>query len=565
LELRRYIDLFLRWWWLLLVCMALTGGLSYVTSAREAPVYQAVTSMLINEASSSKGSIDLNSLWLSERLARTYVELMQSEAILSEVISRLKCPFNVQILGTRLVVRLVKDTQLIKVSVEDTDPVRAAAICNLIPEVFISYNVSSQSSRFAESKKSLVREIAALDKQIEQMELRITGLMNTTDPAESNKRSSLESDLVRLQQSRSSLVQSYENQRLVEAQILNNVIVVDKATVPAFPIRPRIARSVILGVFFGLLIGVMLIFFIDHLDDSIKNAEQITTGLQLPLLGVAVLLSSKDMEARPIAHKKPRSPITESFRFLRSNILFAGIDRPVRRILVTSINAQEGKSFVSANLATVFAQSGKTVALLDCDLHRPSLHKHFDKTNTLGLSGIMRQETFNIENVLRLTDEPNLSLLTAGQLPSNPAELLGSSTMGRLLDSIAETKDIMVLDSPPIGALTDAAVLANKVDGVVVVVEMGKTRFSDLQHAKEHLERSGAYVLGVVLNKAPIERSSYYYCQYSSYYYNSKYEEDAVLNSGLLKQPVAFMRAFVTKQLNRCFSKEKEKASSSWV
>ena len=272
---------------------------------------------------------------------------------------------------------------------------------------------------------------------------------------------------------------------------------------------------------FGLLLGVVLIFIIDYLDDSIKNAEQITTGLQLPLIGVAVLLSSKEIEAKPIAHKKPRAPITEAFRFLRSNILFAGVDRPVRRILVTSINAQEGKSFVAANLATVFAQAGKTVALLDCDLHRPSLHKHFDKSNRRGLSGIMLQETFNLENALRPTDAPNLSLLTAGPLPPNPAELLGSNKMGQLLDSIAETKDIIVLDSPPIAALTDAAVLANKVDGVVLVVEVGKTRFADLKHAKEQLERSGAYIIGVVFNKAPRDRSSYYHYHYSSYYYNS--------------------------------------------
>ncbi len=250
MERRKYIDLFLRWWWLLLVCIALTGGVSYVYNARQAPIYQAVTSMLINEASGTKG-IDLNSLWLSERLARTYVELMQSEAILSEVISRLQCPFNAQMLAYRLQVRLVKETQLIKLSVEDKDPVRAAAICNLIPEVFIAYNISSQSSRFAESKKSLVREIAALDKQIEQMELRITGLVSDKEPADSNKRASLEADLVRLEQSRSSLVQSYENQRLVESQILNNVIVVDRATVPELPIYPRIARSMILGHFIG--------------------------------------------------------------------------------------------------------------------------------------------------------------------------------------------------------------------------------------------------------------------------------------------------------------------------
>lgn len=211
----------------------------------------------------------------------------------------------------------------------------------------------------------------------------------------------------------------------------------------------------------------------------------------------------------------------------------------MRRILVTSINAQEGKSFVAANLATVFAQAGKTVALLDCDLHRPSLHKHFATSNRLGLSEILLQDTFNLEHAFYPTDAPNLSLLTAGALPLHTAELLGSHKMRQLLESIAELKDIIILDSPPIAALTDASVLANTVDGVVLVVEVGKTRFADLKHAKEQLDRSGAYIIGVVFNKASRERSTYASYHYSSYYYNSTYKEDDKYKPGFLLHPVA--------------------------
>jgi len=540
------------------LCVAFSGGFSYLRSSMEEPGFRAVSTILISEASGAKG-VDLASLQVSERLARTYVQLLQSEAILSEVVDRLKCPFDAQMLTWMLQVELVKDTQLIRLSVDDTDPVRAAALCNLIPEVFIAYNNSTQSSRFVESKKSLAKEIAALDKQIEQMESQIATLFGNNDPSALNKRTSLDSDLVRLRQSRSSLVQSYESQRLVEAQILNNVIVVDRASVPLFPVRPRIARSVFLGVLFGLILGVVLIFIIDYLDDSIKNAEQITTGLQLPLIGVAVLLSGKEAEAKPIAHKKPRAPITEAFRFLRSNILYAGNQRPIRRILVTSINAQEGKSFVAANLAIVFAQAGKKVALVDCDMHRPSLHKHLDKSNRHGLSALLLQETINFENVLRPTDAPNLSFLNAGLLPPNPAELLGSNKMGQLLESIAEKNDIILLDSPPIAAMTDASMLANRVDGVVLVVEVGRTRFTDLLHAKEQLERLGSYIIGVVFNKAPCKKSSYYNYHYSSYYYNSQYSEDGALQPGLLRHPAAYMKYIVKKKFNRSSKNEKEK------
>ncbi len=545
----------------MLLCMAVAGAYSYFRSSMQEPVYEAVSSILINQASGTK-SVDINSIQLSERLARTYVELLQSEAILSEVVSHLKCPFDAKTLAGMLQVRLVRDTQLIKLSVDDTDPVRAAALCNHIPEIFSSYNTSTQLSRFDESKKSLTREIAALEKQIMQMESRIAALQSDTVPEASNRRASLGSDLVRLRQSRSNLVESYENQRLVEAQTQNNVFVVDRANVPGFPIRPNIPRSVLAGVVIGFLLGVALIFFIDYLDDSIKCAEQITDCLGLPLIGVAVLQSAKEVEAKPIAHTTPRAPITEAFRFIRSNILWSAVDKPVRRILVTSINAQEGKSFVAANLAVVFAQAGKSVALLDCDLHRPSQHRHFNRANRPGLSGIILQETFNPENILFPTDVPNLRLLTAGALPPQPAELLGSNKMGLFLDAIAAQQDFIVIDSPPIAALTDAAMLAKKVDGVVLVVEAGKTSVSDVRHAKEQLERSGAHITGVVLNKAPRDRSSYYHYHYSSYY-NSTYGEGGTREPGLFRQPVFYMRCLVKKLFYRRFSNEKEKLSHS--
>jgi capsular exopolysaccharide synthesis family protein len=234
----------------------------------------------------------------------------------------------------------------------------------------------------------------------------------------------------------------------------------------------------------------------------------------------------------------------------------------VRRILITSINAQEGKSFVAANLAVVFAQAGKSVALLDCDLHRPTQHRHFNRANRPGLSDSILQETFDPEHVLFTTDIPNLRLLTAGALPPQPAELLGSHKMGRFLDAVAVQQDFIVIDSPPIAALTDAAMLAKKVDGVVLVVEAGKTNASDVRHAKEQLERSGAHIIGVVLNKAPVNRSTYYHYHYSSYY-NSTYGEGGAREPDLFRQPVFYVRCFVKKLLYRRFSNEKEKLRHS--
>jgi len=546
-ELRRFIGILLRWWWVIILSMIFAGLAAGVASKMQQPVYRASTTLLISEAPIGKAN-DYAMLMTSERLARTYVEMLKTRPILELVIARLGSHISVSALSNMIRIEVVRDTQLIRLIVDDINPARATVVANLLPEVFIDFNKVMQAGRFEESKQSLTREISVLDEQVAQIQLQIAALEKADNPDASVKRVALESDLTRLRQSRAGLIQSYENQRLIEAQTQNNVIVLESASVPTFPVGPRVLLNVLLAVAAGMVLSVLAVFFMEYLDDSIKSADQITAILNLPVIGVTLLLSDKEMENSPIAHKKPRSPITEAFRSLRSNIHFASVDRPIKRLLVTSVRAREGKSFIAANLATVFAQAGNSVALLDCDLHRPTQHKIFDQSNRLGLSEIILQDTFQLENALLPMDIPNLSLLTSGPLPPNPAELLGSKKMGQLLECIAEKKDIIVLDSPPVSALTDATVLANKADGVVLVVEVGSTRLAELMHAKEQLDRTGANILGVVLNKAPVGRRGYYSYVYS-YQYSSYYERDYKSKRRFFKHPVSFIKLLVKKKL----------------
>ncbi len=250
------------------------------------------------------------------------------------------------------------------------------------------------------------------------------------------------------------------------------------------------------------------------------------------MLGVINHYQAK--EGNLIAEEHPRSPTAEAFRTLRTNVSFASVDRPLTTILVTSAEPGEGKSTVAANLAVVLAQNGRRVTLMDCDLRHPTLHRRFGLNNRQGMSRLFSQPTERLNGSSQLTRIDKLSLIATGQLPPNPAELLGSQRMQTILQMAQEQSDVIVIDTPPTLAVTDASVLAPVVDGVILVVQPGKTHVSAARQTVEQLRRVNANLLGVVLNNLDVRSSRYsyrypYYRNYSAYqkYYGSDEKKPA--------------------------------------
>lgn len=210
-----------------------------------------------------------------------------------------------------------------------------------------------------------------------------------------------------------------------------------------------------------------------------------------------------------VLEKQPKSVEAESYRILRTNIMYSSFDKEIKRILVTSSEPGEGKSTTSGNLALAFAQDEKKVILIDCDLRKPSLHKKFRISNNRGLSDVIIDRDKLNKCIQKRTEY--LDILTAGKIPPNPSEMLGSKAMSSLLDELSNVYDVIILDSPPVLAVTDAQILSTKVDGVVLVVRAEKTKKDTVLAAKGVLDKVNANILGTVLNGGDKNKDNYYY------------------------------------------------------
>ncbi|WP_308447260.1 CpsD/CapB family tyrosine-protein kinase [Desulforamulus aquiferis] len=211
--------------------------------------------------------------------------------------------------------------------------------------------------------------------------------------------------------------------------------------------------------------------------------------------------------------EKPKSPIAEMYRILRTNVQFAAVDKEIKTILLTSSGPGEGKSVTTANLAVAFAQSGKSVIIVDTDMRKPTQYKLWGLENMVGLTNLLIGDE-EVEKILQPTPMDNLRVLTTGPIPPNPAEMLGSQRMSSMIKKLTGYADIIIFDSPPVIAVTDAALLAPQVDGVILVVGSGIARIEGAQRVKEMLLNGKARILGTVLNMVEQESQDYYYYYY---------------------------------------------------
>jgi receptor protein-tyrosine kinase len=291
----------------------------------------------------------------------------------------------------------------------------------------------------------------------------------------------------------------------------DNFVVLSPAVSPDKAISPNKTVNVAVAFSAGLLLALALAFLLDYLDQSIKSDEELTERLGLVSLGHVPFLVAGTGKRGELLTLDSQSHAAEAYRALRTGILFSGIEHDLKDLVITSAEQGEGKSRTAANLAVVLAQAGHRTLLIDADFRRPTQHRIFARIRNIGLSNLILQDADEAQTVTAVESVPNLWLLTSGPTPPNPSELLGSGRMRELVGQMRGHFSYLVIDTPPVNAVTDAAIIASSASATILVIDQGHTTFPAVGRAKRMLDRVGAHTVGAVMNKVRPSSGAYNY------------------------------------------------------
>jgi capsular exopolysaccharide synthesis family protein len=528
-ELRRYLAIVWKWLWLLVLGTVVAGSVAYVISRRQTPMYETAANIYVSQSSAASGSPTVNILG-SQELAIAYTQLVGSADVIAHVENNLGISLVES--ETSIAANSSRGSQIITILVRSPDPALAATVANETAKVFAEVVRGQEMGDALAFEQELKDSLAQVQEGIAERQREVLRLSGR--PADLSEEQRLQA-LSAAQFELDSLRDYGRNVQLrlfdLRSQInrgLTNIRTLNPAPVPAEPFSPQVLRDTLLGALLGLMVMSGVVVLREYLDDTLKSPEAVSSAVpEVGTLGAVSRFaapSRKEKKDKTAARlpvvRQPRSAVAEAYRMVRTNLEFAQSSgaRP-RTMLVTSSSPREGKSTTASNLAAVLAQTGKRVILVDADLRRPTLHEIFGMPNNSGLSTLFVMEGNGIGGLLRQTDVEGLRILTSGPPPPNPAELLASRRMGEILDLLTQEAEIVIVDSPPLLGVTDASILAARLDGTVLVVDSSRTRAGALKHSVELLRRGNATIWGVILNKLRVYEGSqyYYYASYRSY------------------------------------------------
>lgn len=513
MELKEYLLPLRRWWWLLLAATVIAVAASYLITSRQAPIYQARVTLLVGRAIENPNPSG-NEFFLTQQLATTYTDIAKRSTVRRATAKALNIK-SVPDYG----VRVVPNTQLMEIVVTDSNPERAAAVANELAKQLI-LQTPTASDQTTQDRQAFINnqlddlqvKITDTQQDVAKKQEELGGLFSARQIADT------QAQITGLQQKLNSLQSNYAA-LLANTQrgALNQLSVIEAAQPPNLPIGPDRLIIILLAAAVGFVMAAAAAYLLEYLDDTFKSPDMVQKTLGLTTLGAVPVMDevTPGNELAPLLND--HSATTEAYRVLRTNLQFASVDRPLHTLMVTSPAPSEGKSMTSANLAAAVARAGRQVILVDADLHRPRLHRVFNLTNNVGVTSALLADHPSVEGLLQETQIPGLRVLTAGPLPPNPAELLGSSRMKDLIAALNAHADMVILDTPPVVALADAAILSTHTDGVLLVLDAAHTRREVARRALASLGQVKARVIGVLLNRVPTRGAGYYY--YNYYYY----------------------------------------------
>lgn len=522
MNIKLYLLIARRWALFAVLPALIVFAAMYVKTARQPKTYQTTATLYIQVPdASSPGSTDV---YTSQALIPTYSQIIQLPAIAQaadQMMAKRWPGYRLESHGMSSgqsgVTGTQQNTQLMDVTVSDTIPARAADAADAAARAFIGDITALQKARYTGGERALTYQMNQAQANIQIVSQRIT-----TYHGSSTGLDNLRSELNAYTSIFQTLLSSQQQFNINRNTAIKSVKLLSPAQIPTTPTGPHPSRSALLYGFLAFILCAGLVFAYDYFDDTARTPEEVEEIVGAPILGTVQKFGSETTGL--VTASKAHSPMSEAYRIIRTNIQYTDVDHPPRSIVITSASPSEGKSTTASNLAHVIAEAGRRVILVDADLRRPSLHRIFGLDRTDGLTGMLvRSEELNGHGN-QATELPNLTLVASGPTPPRPADLLASTRLRDVIGHFTHESDLVVIDSPPILAVTDAAIISTATDGVVLVVDPARSKRRDLVRAREAVEAVGGRILGVVINRLTKQGSGYYYYYYQhNYGYKYKY------------------------------------------
>jgi succinoglycan biosynthesis transport protein ExoP len=475
-----------KWWIASITVLGLAASLALSLTAHKQ--YSATAQLLVQSSFGASGIGTLQEQPVTQTDVQTELQLVTSAPVQQAVRRQLHST-------PAVAASEVAQTNVIAVAATSRVPSQASRIANLYATSFVQYCQAVASQSLATAEAQLRSQISSLGKQLKPFK------GNYTSPEASallNQEAVLKEQLAQMQVS--------------GAVDTSAVVLVTPAQPPTSPSSPRPVQDALLGLGAGLVLGLGAAFLRDSLDDRLTSKETAEHAGGAPVLATTPMVTSwrRQDQSLVVSVTEPTSAAAESYRSLRTSLQFARQGQQLRSIVVTSPGVSEGKTSALANLGVVFAQAGERVVLVSCDLRRPRIGEFFGLSEQAGLTCVLLGQRTLAEAVLPVPGFDRLSLLPAGPVPSNPAEMLNSSHAGEIFAQLRDHFDLVLIDSPPVLPVTDAAILSRYADATLMLAAAGQTRRADLHRAVERLDQVGATILGIVLNKVTRQHGRYY-------------------------------------------------------
>ena len=539
MDINAYFKPLIKWWRLLFVVTALAIVASSASVFLQSEVYVSRTTLMIGQTINNLNP-DPGQLYLATQLAGIYAEMASREPVQLATMEALQISWL-----PVYEARVVPETQLIEIVVTDTNPQRAQIIANELANQLRLQGPASGSTETGQRQEFIKEQLSSLQAQIRETELRIEELQKSLPGLTSASQvASTEQEINEQTQKLTTLRENYAN-FLANSQegALNILSVVEPANLPNRPVGTNKLLIILLAGTVGLSLAAGAAYLIEYIDRTIKTTSDVERVLNYPVIGYLSEIKihghadseeGENTNSEQISSRatyvldNPNTGLAESFRLLKSNLDFFGLDGPSKTIMITSPSQGNGKTTIAINLALSMSLGDQKVVLVDADLRRPAIHATLKMSSKPGLSDVIRGDK-TAQSVVRLWKKDKLEVITSGTRLPNMTEIVGSRRLTGILNELKETFEVVVVDSPPL-VISDAYNLASKVDGVVLVLVPGQTREEQAKVMKEQLDRAGAKVIGVVFNKITMQTATsqgdyQYLSLYSPEYYSDYISE----------------------------------------